>query len=117
MAELTGQEMLNLDFEEEETSSYDEVLWKPENEGDNIIGQYIDLKEQVGQYNSNIYILRDTEDERRSIFGGGNARGVLDDKMKNIPQGTYIKITYNGKKKAKTGNYYKDFSVQKAKGV
>lgn len=85
---------------------------------DYIDGWYIDMKEQVGQYKSNVYVLEKDNGEQANVWG----RTVIDDQMKNIPAGSYIRIQWLGRKlkkgsKDKTKaqlrdtDYFQDFEI------
>ncbi len=80
-------------------------IWKPEKEGDFIVGIYKQKKERVGKNNSNLYVL-DQGQKLMSVWGST----VLDDLMvchANI--GDKIKITYRGEDEEKN---YKKFKLE-----
>ncbi len=82
--------------------------WKPENEGDTIVGKYIVKKENIGLNNSNIYILQvEGKDEPTSVWGSS----VLDTKFEEIPLKAKVKIEYLGREKGKGPQPYKNFKV------
>lgn len=83
--------------------------WKPENEGDTLIGVLIGKKENVGINNSNVYLIeeKDKAGELTSVWGST----VLDTKFSEIPVGSKVKIEYLGKVKSKAPQPYKDFKV------
>jgi hypothetical protein len=65
--------------------------WKPEIEGDFIVGVYIRKKSDVGKNKANLYIIE--EDSVMKCFWGST---VLDDKMCYVNPGELIRITYKG---------------------
>ena len=92
----------------QEAGSNSGETWKPENEGDTLTGLYTAKKENVGQNNSNIYMIQvDGEDEPTSVWGST----VLDTKFQEIGIGSEVKIEYLGKVKSKAPQPYKDFKV------
>jgi len=106
---LTGKEMQNLEFQEVNKTQNNNT-WTPREKGDTIIGEYVELKENVGMDNYTIYVLRDTNDEEVSVFG----KTALNSQMKKVEIGDIIKITYEGEKRSQRGRTYKDFKVYKA---
>lgn len=106
---LTGNEMKNLEFKEVNTNNNNQT-WTPQEKGDTIIGEYIELKENVGMDNYTIYMLRDTNEQEVAVFG----KTALNSQMKKVEIGDIIKITYEGEKKSQRGRRYKDFKVYKA---
>lgn len=82
--------------------------WKPENEGDSIIGRYIAKKENVGMNNSNIYMLKvEEKDEPTGVWGST----VLDSRFEEVKVGYDVKIEFLGHKKGNSPKPYKDFKV------
>lgn len=106
---LTGKEMQNLEFQKVNKTQNNNT-WTPREKGDTIIGEYVELKENVGMDNYTIYVLRDTNDEEVSVFG----KTALNSQMKKVEIGDIIKITYEGEKRSQRGRTYKDFKVYKA---
>lgn len=101
--------MQNLEFQEVNKTQNNNT-WTPREKGDTIIGEYVELKENVGMDNYTIYVLRDTNDEEVSVFG----KTALNSQMKKVEIGDIIKITYEGEKRSQRGRTYKDFKVYKA---
>jgi hypothetical protein len=90
-------------------------VWKPEKEGDNIVGTLVNKKpkdENTGM-SAKYYI----ENENGTFFIWGST--VLDDRMQYVKVGLKIRVTYEGKTKNKRGqdvNLFRvDVSVDKAK--
>lgn len=102
--------MQNLEFQEVNKTQNNNT-WTPREKGDTIIGEYVELKENVGMDNYTIYVLRDTNDEEVSVFG----KTALNSQMKKVEIGDIIKITYEGEKRSQRGRTYKDFKVYKAR--
>jgi len=75
--------------------------------GDEITGIYKDKKEDVGPNNVIIYEI-ETDEGLIAVWGSS----VLDTRMKNIENGTMVKIVYLGEKKSqKTKRVYRDYEV------
>lgn len=68
--------------------------------GDKIEGKLLEIKNDVGKYHQNVYVLLDSNDKKIEIWG----KMQLDKLMMEIEVGDYIRITYNGTKT--TGNGY-----------
>ena len=88
-------------------------VWKPEQEGDNIIGTLVNKepKDENTGMSARYYI----ENENGTFFIWGST--VLDDRMQYVKAGKKIRVTYEGKTKNKRGqdvNLYRvDVSVDK----
>lgn len=107
----TGTEMLNMEFKKIEQTDEDNVIpWRPDTDGEQITGQVESIREEVGQYNQTVYILRDTDDQQRSIY----ANTILEQAMKTIKVGDIIKIKFEGTRVSQSGYLYKMFTVSKA---
>ena len=76
-------------------------LWKPENNGDEIIGKLItkDPSKFIGRTNYHLEVTKEGKLSQVTVFGST----VLDDKMQYINLGQIIKIVYKGKQKNKKG--------------
>ena len=82
-------------------------VWKPENQGDTIQGKYKTVKQEVGQNESNLYLL-ETEEGEYGVWGSA----VIDSRMSEVPLGSMVKIVYKGKATGeKSGREYKDFDI------
>lgn len=85
-----------------------DTIWDPTAIGDSIQGIYIEKEENVGQYNSNLYTLKNKDGEIK--FWGST---VLDNLMEKVPFGREVRITYMGKQPSKTGKQaWKDYKVE-----
>jgi hypothetical protein len=83
------------------------VKW--ETKGQEIEGTYKKVLEGQGkQQNSCVYTIETEEGVSQSFWG----TKVLDDQLSNVEIGSYIKVIYKGKVKAKSGGMqYHDFEV------
>lgn len=82
--------------------------WKPEKEGDEIVGVLKDAQDEVGPNKSRVYTIS-TDDGTFSVWGST----VLDNRMKNVAIGEEVKIVYKGmaKSEKRKGAEYKDWDV------
>ena len=83
-------------------------VWKPEIDGDNIIGVLINKEpkdEQTG-FSARYYL----ENEKGMFFVWGST--VLDDRMQYVKAGQKTKITFEGKTKNKRGQNVNLFRVE-----
>lgn len=83
--------------------------WKPENEGDTLVGTLKAIKTNVGQNDSNVYVFEEVADAEEDVSVWGSA--VLDSKFEEIPVGSRVKIEFLGRVKGKGPQPYKDFKV------
>jgi len=82
-------------------------MWEPDTMGEFIQGIYIDKEEDVGQFKSNLYLVKTDEGEVK--FWGST---VLDSLMEKVPLSSEVRITFQGKKPSKTGKKaWKDYKV------
>lgn len=79
--------------------------WDKEND-DPVEGVYLGVQDNVGPNDSKMYTVR-TKDGDVKVWGST----VLDNKLANLPIGSYLKIEYDGKKKGKRGTSYHDYKV------
>lgn len=95
---------------EDQAVEWNEVqpnVWKPTKEGDFIFGVLIS-KEEKGSFESTAYNIENPEGQHL-VWGST----VLDDRMKFINVGDYVKIEYKGLEKNKKGQDVKIFKVSK----
>lgn len=71
-----------------------------------LVGQYIGSKSDVGPNKSMMYNVKNDDGEVIGMWGST----VLDTKMAEVPVGSRVKITYNGKIQGKNSQY-KDYTV------
>ena len=83
-------------------------VWKPENEGDQIEGELVSKRENVGPNESKTYYLK--KDNKQTMIWGST---VLDSRMDFINVGDYIKVTFKGTQENKKGQPTKIFKVER----
>lgn len=82
--------------------------WKPENEGDEIDGVYMQQREGVGMNKSSVYLIQeDGKEEPTAVWGST----VLDARFEEIPLSSQVSIEYLGEVKGKGPKPYKNFRV------
>jgi hypothetical protein len=84
--------------------------WKPMKESDSVEGIYTDKRESVGANHSNCYYLE--KDGQQVMIWGST---IIDDRMKFVKIGDYVKITYKGTTLNKNKQKLNIFDVQRAK--
>lgn len=110
MPKYSKEEMQQMEFEQINNQQEGTIQWKP-NEGESLIGEYTEKREDCGFEKYTFYIINDGEDEYSLL-----ANTVLTSLFEHIHVGDIIKITYEGFKKAQQSQReYKDYSIQKAK--
>ena len=87
-------------------------IWKPENEGDKIIGTFISKDEDVGDFNSTIYHLN-TDNGPMSVWGSA----ALNPKMVTVESGNEVEIEFTGTTPSKKGAPTKLFKVSADDGT
>lgn len=102
-----------IEVKKEEEEKVETKMWEPEAVGESIEGSYIDKEEDVGQYKSNLYTIKNKEGEEVKFWGST----VLDDLMGKVPLSSEVKIIFQGKQPSKSGrNPWKDYQVLYKKG-
>lgn len=83
--------------------------WKPEKEGDETSGIFVDMKSNVGPNSSKLYTLQQPDGTFVGVWGSA----VIDDRMVLIPLGDEVRIVYLGKVPSKTPGRtdYKQFEI------
>lgn len=77
-------------------------------EGATLEGYYTGKEEFEGQYGQSIkYIIEASDGTNYGVYGSA----TLDRQFKNIPEGVYVWITYDGEVKSKNGRTVKQYSV------
>ena len=71
-----------------------------------IEGQLLGTEHNVGPNDSTMYTVAVGDDEVK-VWGST----VLDDKLKNVKPGSFVKIEYEGKLKSKKGTEYHSYKV------
>lgn len=83
------------------------VSWKHEKAGDAIEGTLIDRQEDVGEYGSTLYTVKNLDGD-----SGVWANSVLDDKLRKVPLGAEVRIEFLGLMKNASGSReYKNYKV------
>lgn len=85
------------------------ITWNKDlKEGDSIEGYYVDTKVVSGQFGENTKYTIETKDGTLyDIF----ASASLSSQFKNVPEGCYVWITYDGEVKSKNGRTVKQYTV------
>jgi hypothetical protein len=87
--------------------------WEPQNDGDTLEGTYIGTEMANGKRDEKfrVFHIQDESDKRWSVSGS-----YLESKMRQIPRGTYVWITYTGTRKVNNGDMFL-FDVDVAEGT
>ena len=93
-----GNKELNEDTEWKEDDGKTPI-WEYLKPGDKIQGVWVRTEENVGENNSNIYVLRQEDGSEIGFWGST----ILDDRMSRHKIGEEVRVEYTGKKKSKTG--------------
>ena len=97
-----------IEVKKDEDEKEQTKMWEPEAIGESIQGIYIDKEEDVGQYKSNLYTIKNGKNEEIKFWGST----VLDDLMEKVPLSNEVKIIFQGKQPSKNGkNFWKDYKV------
>jgi len=107
--ELTEEIQTSLDSIKWEKVTGDR-LWKPEIEGEILIGKYLAKQVKADSNGRTKYTFTAPDDEQISVFG----TKILDPAMQKISTGCVVKITYLGEKATGQYNDLKLFDVEKA---
>lgn len=109
MARLTQEEMKALEFKEINTNHEPTEPWMPY-EGDELIGEYTEKREDCGADGYTFYIVDDGA-TKYSILSNTVISSIFDD----LEIGDIIKIRYNGYRKSLQKNReYRDYTLFKA---
>lgn len=73
--------------------------WKPQEEGDEIVGTLVDVQSEVGVNGSMLYTLENKDGERVNVWGSA----VLDPRMRGVKLNSEVKIVYKGLGEKKGG--------------
>lgn len=96
------QEITNSDYEELPWES-----WRPEEPGDALAGFYFGLREFTsarGPFRKHVF-------RTKKKIVTVNANTVLNNALKDVREGTPVKIIYRGERTSSRGWTYKDYSV------
>lgn len=87
-------------------------IWEPKEVGDEVIGTFEKVEENVGPNKSRLYTLKTDDGEMIKVWGST----LLDKRFDFISLGEKVKIVYQGKKKSqKGGREYHDFKLYHTK--
>lgn len=76
--------------------------------GDTLEGYYIKHETFKGQYGeSDKYVILDKSNEKWAVFGSAS----ISRQFENIPEGSYIWITYKGEEQTKSGRPVKVYQI------
>ena len=70
-------------------------------------GIYVEHKQNVGRYQSHVYVIEQADGSRISVWGST----VLDSRFQEIPLESEVWITCLGEKSGKGGSTYTDYQV------
>lgn len=84
----------------------DSDVWDKETEP-NLEGKLVKIERNVGPNESTMYSVEKEDGAVLKVWGST----VLDDRFLGVPEGTYIKVTYEGKLKSKKGTEYHSYKV------
>lgn len=87
-------------------------VWKPELEGDQIVGVLVSKQTGVGVNKSNTYHI-DTKQGQKMVWGST----VLDARMNYVNVGDIVRITYKGQQTNKRGQPVNIYKVERGKEV
>ena len=84
------------------------TTWKASDDNTAIEGYYINKETFEGQYGpSTKYVIEGNDGVMYGVFGSAS----LDRQFKNVPEGCYVWINYEGEVKTKNGRTVKQYSV------
>jgi len=87
----------------------DPMIWKYENDGDNIEGILVGIESEIGVNKSTIYSIETAPGQFTGVWGST----ILDQRMSLVKVGSKIRITYKGLSEKKPGkNPAKIFKVE-----
>ena len=97
-----------LDKKNEEWKKITSGIWTPE-KGDKIEGKLVEIKDNVGLYQTKLYILEIENKKKIKIWG----KTQLDELMDEIELNDYIRITFNGFKTTNNGHQMKIYNLER----
>lgn len=84
----------------------DDDVWNKEAEPE-LEGKLMKIEHNVGPNESTMYTIEKDSGEALKVWGST----VLDDRFLGVPEGTYVKVTYEGLKKGSAGKSYHNYKV------
>ena len=85
------------------------IVWNKDlKTGDTIDGYYVDKKVVTGQFGDQTkYVIETPDGTLYDIFSSAS----LERQFKNVPEGCYVWVTYEGEVKSKNGRTVKQYTV------
>ena len=77
--------------------------------GDELVGDFIEVKKEVGANKSNLYLFATQGADSGEVAVWGST--VLDARLANLEEGDKVRIVYLGLEESKAGRQYKNFDV------
>lgn len=93
-------------WKENNIRSDDDTIWDKDKEPV-LEGKLTKIEHNVGPNESTLYTVKKDDDTEVKVWGST----VLDDRFLGVPEGTYVKVTYEGLKKGKNGKSYHNYKV------
>lgn len=97
-----------LDKKNEEWEKINSGVWTPQ-QGDKIEGKLVEIKEDMGAYQSKLYIIELQNKKKVKVWG----KTQLDELMDEINLRDYIRITFNGFKTTNNGHQMKIYNLER----
>lgn len=98
--------MAERSWRENNVKSDDDTIWDKEAEPV-LMGALTKIERNVGPNESTLYTVKKDDGKELKIWGST----VLDDRFLGVPEGTYVKVSYEGLKKGKNGKSYHNYKV------
>lgn len=93
-------------WKENNVRSDDDTIWDKDKEPV-LEGKLTKIEHNIGPNESTLYTVKKDDDNEVKVWGST----VLDDRFLGVPEGTYIRVTYEGLKKGKNGKSYHNYKV------
>lgn len=109
------EEQTTMEKEQDHKTQWREIntnVWKPEKEGDVIIGQLVRKVEGKEEASSKYYLELEGG---RVLFLWGSA--ILDDRLALVQVGMYVRVTYEGKAENRKGQPLNMYKVEVAESL
>lgn len=93
-------------WKENNVKSEDDTIW--DKDATRVLeGKLVKIETNVGPNESTLYTIKKDDNEEVKVWGST----VLDDRFLGIPEGTYVRVNYEGLKKGKNGKSYHNYKV------
>lgn len=93
-------------WKENNVRENDDSVWDRDAEP-TLMGKLTKIEHNIGPNESTMYTI--TRDDASEVKVWGST--VLDDRFLGVPEGTYVKVSYEGLKKGKNGKSYHNYKV------